>query len=114
MRDLPGQRRRYGFDNWDFSFDSDGRSVVFDGKCLIPIALPDYDVIRIRTGQYVYQDGTYNHLWEEEFLLTPANRNHRNNRPAPPSVILRGCSVRQPAMVKLPRPKRRSLLSNRA
>ncbi len=72
VRDLPGQRRRDGFDNWDFSFDSDGRSVVFDDKCLIPIALPDYDVIRIKTGQYVYQDGTYNHLWEEEFLLTPS------------------------------------------
>ena len=71
VRDLPGQRRLYGFDNWDFSFDSDGRSVVFDGKCLVPIALPDYDVIRIRTGQYVYQDGTFNRLWEEEFLFTP-------------------------------------------
>ena len=71
VRDLPGQRRLYGFDNWDFSFDSDGRSVVFDGKCLIPIALPDYDVIRIKTGQYVYQDGNFNNIWEEEFLFTP-------------------------------------------
>ena len=71
VSDLPGQRRLYGFDNWDFSFDSDGRSVVFNGKCLVPIALPDYDVIRIKTGQYVYRDGSFNNIWEEEFLFTP-------------------------------------------
>ena len=70
--DLPRQRRQYGFDNRDFHFDSPHvRSVVFDGKCLVTITLPDYDVIRIRTGQYVYQDGNYNNLWEDEFLFTP-------------------------------------------
>ena len=70
VNDLPRQRRQYGFDNWDFHFDSlHVRSVAFDGKCLAAVALPDYAIIRIRTGQYVYRDGSYNNIWEAEVRL---------------------------------------------
>ncbi len=65
VNDLPGQRRQYGFDNRDFHFD-DGRGVVFDGKCWVTAVLPDYDIARISTGQYVPVEGGFHHLWEGE------------------------------------------------
>ena len=64
VRDLPNPRQRHGFDNLDFDFD--GRSVMFDGRCLARVALPDYDIARIRTGQFVRADGGFNTIWEEE------------------------------------------------
>lgn len=60
--DLPYARRRYGFDNRDFVFDTHGSR--FDGKCLTTAVLPDYPIARVRTGQFVRGEGR---LWEGEF-----------------------------------------------
>ena len=64
--DLPRERRRSGFNNFDFSFDMDGAR--FDGKCLTTAILPDYPIARIRTGQFI-RGGSK--VWEEEFRLPP-------------------------------------------
>ncbi len=61
MDDLPPHRRRYGFDNRDFSFT--WRGGFFDGKCLTQEPLPDYPVARIETGQFVSGEGR---LWKVE------------------------------------------------
>ncbi len=64
--DLPGHRRANGFDNRDFRFDR--RGVIFAGRCVTTTApLPDYDIARVKTGQYVRVDDGYRHLWEAEF-----------------------------------------------
>ena len=59
--DLPEDRRQHGFDNLDFGFDV--RGVVFDGKCLAGVGLPQYGIARIVTGQF---DGA-GRVWEVEF-----------------------------------------------
>ncbi len=48
--DLPFNRREHGFDNLDFDFDE--RGVIFDGKCLAAVPLPQYGIARITTGQF--------------------------------------------------------------
>ena len=48
--DLPEGRKRYGSNNLDFRFRK--RPVLFDGKCMAVVSLPDYPVSGIRTGQY--------------------------------------------------------------
>ena len=48
--DLPEERRQYGFDNLDFSFES--RGVMRDGACRASVDLPEYAFTRVRTGQY--------------------------------------------------------------
>ena len=65
--DLPEHRRQYGFDNLDFGFES--RGTIFDGRCIARIPLPEYDIARISTGQYIQVEGGFNHLWEAEFRL---------------------------------------------
>ena len=59
--DLPDDRKPYGFDNLDFRFNEFS---VFspDGRCTGVRRLPDYDVARLRTGEYVDDD----RLWEAE------------------------------------------------
>ena len=64
--DLPGWRRQYGFDNGDFLFDWHG--VIFDGKCLATVGLPDYAIAGVRTGQYI---GGQGEIWSVEL---PAGR----------------------------------------
>ena len=59
--DLPDARRQHGFDNLDFGFDV--RGVLFDGKCVAAVDLPQYGIARIVTGQF---DGT-DRVWEVEF-----------------------------------------------
>ena len=65
VNDLPGPRQQHGFDNQDFDFDRQGWS--FDGRCMAAIALPEYAISRISTGQYTTVWGGYEHLWEGEF-----------------------------------------------
>ncbi len=60
--ELPDGRKQYGFDNIHFDFDQ--RGVIFDGKCLMSIPLPNYDTIRIRTGQFISGEGQ---IWKAEF-----------------------------------------------
>ena len=56
--DLPGERRSAGFANLDFAFARWGGH--FDGKCLAAVALPDYPIKEMRTGQFVPGQGD---LW---------------------------------------------------
>ena len=56
--DLPAERQSAGFANLDFAFAGYGGS--FDGKCLAVVALPDYPIKEMRTGQYVPGQGD---LW---------------------------------------------------
>ena len=60
--DLPVHRQQYGFDNLDFNFGERGR--VFDGRCMAAVVLPEYDIARVRTGQFVRVGGGFRHLWE--------------------------------------------------
>ena len=64
--DLPDDRREYGFDNLDFHFRILG--VMWEGKCIATANLPDYEIARIRTGQYI--PGEDQKLWQAEFPAT--------------------------------------------
>ena len=64
---LPDRRKQHGFDNLDFDFDK--RGLIFDGRCMARIPLPEYDIARISTGQYVRARSSYNHIWEAKFRL---------------------------------------------
>ncbi len=70
VADLPDDRKQHGFDNRDFSFD--GRGVILDGKCMVRIPLPEYDIAAVRTGQFVIVDGGFDNLWEVEFPFNAA------------------------------------------
>ena len=61
---LPDRRKQHGFDNLDFDFDR--RGVIFNGRCMARIPLPEYAITRISTGQYVRVEGGYNNLWKAE------------------------------------------------
>ena len=63
---LPQHRRQYDFDNRDFQFPDYG--VILEGKCIAIVPLPDYEIARIRTGQFISGAGQ---LWEAEFRLQP-------------------------------------------
>ena len=66
--DLPESGRPHGFDNRDFTFEETGARL--DGQqCIASVALPEYDIAAIRTGQYVPDAGR---LWASEFA--PAAR----------------------------------------
>ena len=65
---LPGNRKRYAYDNLDFVFS--GHGTIVSGKCLASIPLPEYDIAAIRTGQFVLGQG---HLWEVEFPFAAGN-----------------------------------------
>ena len=61
--DLPAERGRHGFDNLDFSLWQQGGRA--GGRCVAVVALPDYPIASIRTGQY---DETGD-IWSVEFTL---------------------------------------------
>ena len=65
--DLPDHRKQHGFDNLGFDFYK--RGVMFNGRCIARIPLPEYAIARISTGQYVRVDGGYNNLWAVEMRL---------------------------------------------
>ena len=64
VADLPPERPAAGFANRDFAFDR--RGGPFDGKCLAAVALPNYPIKEIRTGQYVPGQGE---LWAVELMV---------------------------------------------
>ena len=64
VNDLPEHRRHHGYDNLGFEW----RGVIFNGKCITTVPLPDYPVTGIRTGQYVPGEGR---VWEAEFPFPP-------------------------------------------
>ena len=62
--DLPEDRRAYGFNGLDFDFFLNGAWI--DGKCAARIALPDYPVASIRTGQHISGE---REIWRAEFAV---------------------------------------------
>ena len=62
--DLPGHRKRHGFDNLDFLFFE--RGVRIRGSCVAVASLPDYPIVSIRTGQF----DANGHLWDTTLLAT--------------------------------------------
>ncbi len=59
---LPRARRRSGFANLDFAFGE--RGALVDGACVATVELPDYDIARLRTGQF---DADACAVWRVEF-----------------------------------------------
>lgn len=59
--DLPEERGELGFESLGFDFRL--RGLMFDGKCAAQVALPDYPVASIRTGQWTRGGGE---IWEAE------------------------------------------------
>ena len=51
-RDLPEDRRAHGHESLNFDF-APPHGVIFDGKCMATRRLPDYDIERIETGQWI-------------------------------------------------------------
>ena len=64
--DLPDHRKQWGFDGLDFNFEWHG--VIYDGKCMAIIQLPDHTNARIVTGQYT--SGSGRSLWKGEFHIS--------------------------------------------
>ena len=70
--DLPANRKQHGFDNLDFGFYENGFWQIGE-RCVAIVRVPDYDIARIYTGQYIqHADGSTEHLWESEARLTEA------------------------------------------
>ena len=70
--DLPDGPRQRGFQNLDFGFRKNGIRQS-DERCVALVPLPDYDIARISTGQYIRRaDGSTQHLWRGEIF--PADR----------------------------------------
>ena len=67
VNDLPEHRQQHGFENLDFDFHLFGG--VFDGRCAATVALPQYAIATIGTGQFVYEEDSFHHLWEGEFSV---------------------------------------------
>ena len=63
--DLPEARRASGFDNLDFAFGD--RGLRYEGRCMASVALPDYAIASVATGQFA-QGGE---VWRAEFALPP-------------------------------------------
>ena len=66
VTDLPEHRREAGFAYGGFAFVRQGGH--FDGKCLAAVALPDYPIKELRTGQYVPGQGD---LWSVALMAAP-------------------------------------------
>ena len=64
--DLPADRREAGFAQAGFAFARQGGH--FDGKCLAVVALPDYPIKEMRTGQYIPGQGD---LWSVKLIAAP-------------------------------------------
>ena len=63
--DLPEHRKQHGFDNFDFSFYTDG---VTDGEvCAVTQELPKYAIAKVRTGQHIPGGSK---IWRVEFSLS--------------------------------------------
>ena len=71
---LPPNRQQHGFDNIGFNFHQ--RGAILNGKCLATVPLPNYDLTRIRTGQWIRNKGE---TWQTEI---PPNKIPPN--PTPP------------------------------
>ena len=60
---------KHGFNNLDFRFEE--RAIRRDERCIAAMPLPNYDIARIHTGQFIQRtDGSFENLWEGEIHLT--------------------------------------------
>ena len=68
--DLSAVSRRYqsSFNNLDFTFSRKG--AIWDGKCLGVVTLPDYEIARISTGQFIRDPGGSKRPWEAQIPVT--------------------------------------------
>ena len=66
VEDLPDHSRQYEFENRDFYFGHFLSGLPIDRTCEAAVALPEYPIARIRTGQYIPNEGR---IWEETFSL---------------------------------------------
>ena len=64
LADIPEERRALGHESLNFDFERWG--IMFGGKCMARRALPDYDVDKIRTGQWIPGGES---LWTAEFAV---------------------------------------------
>ena len=64
-KDLPDERKSYGFENWNFNF-RDKASLV-SNQCMWSIPLPEYPIACIRTGQFHRTEERYLEIWSMEF-----------------------------------------------
>ncbi len=74
--DLPSHRRPYGFDSLSFYFHIRG-GIQLDDQCVVTASLPDYDISRIRVGQWSTEENRT--LWETTAEPFNADR-HRAQR----------------------------------
>ena len=67
--DLTGRRMWYGFEDINTFFQQSG--VLFEGKCMAIVALPDYPISVIRTGKTLrqYREKSY-YRWEVEIPVS--------------------------------------------
>ena len=65
---VPAQQREYGFESLDFPFPQYG--VQWAGKCLAIVPLPNYQIARIRTGQYIVGG---EQIWKAEQYIIDGN-----------------------------------------
>ena len=78
--DLPEGARQHGFQNIAFDFQENGIRLN-DGRCVAVAQLPDYDITRISTGQYIkHADGSYENLWKGGFRQSDRLINDRMRR----------------------------------
>ena len=69
VNNLDEGRRVHGYENLLFEFALEGGG-EFDGKCLVAVSLPEYNIIGVRTGQLDTNDRTP--LWSAEPWLGAA------------------------------------------
>ncbi len=74
VNDLPEQRRKYGFDNLDFTFDRRGARI--EGQCMASVRLPEYAFTAIATGQHAHERP----IWKETFSF-PGKRRRQSEMP---------------------------------
>ena len=74
LHDLPEDRKQYGFDNINFSFNdnfSDNSfTLVNNDTCIVVRYLPQYDIKQIKTGQFTRETGP---IWEGEVTFGLTN-----------------------------------------
>ena len=65
VEDLPEDRREIGHESLNFTF-APPHGAIFDGKCMATRMLPDYEIARIETGQWVPGG---NELWKAGIVV---------------------------------------------
>ena len=81
IRDLPAERRPFGFGNYNFE---PNRLRHRDGFCFAAVRLPPYDIAEVHTGQFEkiwLSDRTaeYRELWGGRFAPAPVPRSSRSD-----------------------------------